>query len=182
MTGATAQTDAPAECHSAVARTSPATRRQRSAQKRSANVLLPSTIFPPPEMPPDFVLSPVRSCCEFVAAFLFVDFACDLDVAGNCTRLDLGQALTRARRSATVTEMAARIPTIERKGQKWKVWIVDETDSTITVRVRPLRSKDCLEITLPFRSEFNAFDALAAEAIDRYLEPPPAKAAKAAHS
>jgi hypothetical protein len=79
--------------------------------------------------------------------------------------------------------MAAKIPTIERKGRKWKVWIVDETDCTISVRVRPLRVKNAVEFTLPFRDEFRAFEALAVEAIDRYLgKTPPPQAAKAAHS
>lgn len=71
--------------------------------------------------------------------------------------------------------MAAKIPTIEIRGRKWKVWIVDETDVTVTVRVRPLRIMDPAEFTLPFRAEFNDFDNLAAEAVDRYLgnAPPP---------
>jgi hypothetical protein len=60
-------------------------------------------------------------------------------------------------------------PTIECRGRKWKVRVVDETDVTITVRVRPLRVMDSLEFTLPFRREFESFDRLAAEAIDRYL-------------
>jgi hypothetical protein len=60
-------------------------------------------------------------------------------------------------------------PTIERRGRKWKVWIVDETDVTVTVRVRPLRVKDSAEFTFPFRNEFNSFSNVAAEAVDRYL-------------
>lgn len=77
--------------------------------------------------------------------------------------------------------MAASIPTIELKGRKWKVWIVDETDVTITVRVRPLRSLTAAEFTLPFRAEFNVFHNLAAEAVDRYLGDVPPRA-RAAHS
>lgn len=68
--------------------------------------------------------------------------------------------------------MSANSPTIERKGRKWKVWIVDETDVTITVRVRPLRVMDSAEFTFPFRDEFRVFDKLAVEAIDRYLGAP----------
>lgn len=77
--------------------------------------------------------------------------------------------------------MPAEIPTIALKGRKWKVWIVDETDVTITVRVRPLRTANAAEFTLPMRDEFKVFDTLAAEAVDRYLgkEPPPK--ARAAH-
>jgi hypothetical protein len=67
-------------------------------------------------------------------------------------------------------EMLARVPTIKSKGRKWKVWVVDETDVTITVRVRPLRVMKPVEFTFPFRNEFRSFDDLAAEAIDRYLE------------
>ncbi|HXN17660.1 MAG TPA: hypothetical protein VN875_04955 [Candidatus Binatus sp.] len=66
--------------------------------------------------------------------------------------------------------MLANIPTINRKGRKWKVWVVDETDVTITVRVRPLRVMKPLEFTFPFRDDFRSFNGLAAEAIDRYLE------------
>ena len=65
--------------------------------------------------------------------------------------------------------MSAHNPTIECRGRKWKVWIVDETDVTITVRVRPLRVMNPVEFTFPFRPEFDSFDRLAAEAIDRYL-------------
>jgi hypothetical protein len=77
--------------------------------------------------------------------------------------------------------MSAKIPTFELKGRKWKIWVVDETDVTITVRVRPLRALNAAEFTFPFRDEFKAFDTLAAEAVDRYLgeEPPPK--ARAAH-
>jgi hypothetical protein len=60
--------------------------------------------------------------------------------------------------------------TIESRGRKWKVWVVDETDVTITVRVRPLRVMTPVEFTFPFRDEFNSFGTLAAEAVDRYLE------------
>jgi hypothetical protein len=62
--------------------------------------------------------------------------------------------------------MSARIPTIEHSGRKWKVWVIDETDVTITVRVRPLRKMNPVEFTFPFRSEFNSFNRLAAEAVD----------------
>jgi hypothetical protein len=65
--------------------------------------------------------------------------------------------------------MSARIPTIEHSGRKWKVWVIDETDVTITVRVRPLRKMNPVEFTFPFRSEFNSFNRLAAEAVDQYL-------------
>ena len=65
--------------------------------------------------------------------------------------------------------MSAKIPTIEHSGRKWKVWIVDETDVTITVRVRPFRVMKPIEFTLPFRTEFNSFSNLATEAVDRYL-------------
>lgn len=65
--------------------------------------------------------------------------------------------------------MPANTPTIKCRGRKWKVWIVDETDVTITVRVRPLRVMDVAEFTFPFRDEFRAFGSLAAEAVDRYL-------------
>jgi len=78
--------------------------------------------------------------------------------------------------------MPARIPTIELKGRKWKVWIVDETDVTVTVRVRPLRTKEPAEFTFPFRDEFKVFDRLAVEAIDRYLGETPPRRARAAHS
>jgi len=60
--------------------------------------------------------------------------------------------------------------TVESRGRKWKVWVVDETDVTITVRVRPLRIMTPVEFTFPFRDEFNSFGSLAAEAVDRYLE------------
>jgi hypothetical protein len=66
--------------------------------------------------------------------------------------------------------MLAKNPTIKCKGRKWKVWVVDETDVTITVRVRPLRVMNPVEFTFPFRDEFRSFDSLAAEAVDRYLE------------
>jgi hypothetical protein len=69
----------------------------------------------------------------------------------------------------SVSRMSANNPTIEREGRKWKVWIVDETDVTITVRVRPLRVMESEEFTFPFRDEFRAFDKLALAAIDRYL-------------
>lgn len=62
----------------------------------------------------------------------------------------------------------AKIPTVESQGRKWKVWIVDETDVTITVRVRPLRVKESVAFTFPFRDEFRVFARLAAEAVDRY--------------
>ena len=71
-------------------------------------------------------------------------------------------------------EMLANSPTIKCKGRKWKVWIVDETDVTITVRVRPLRVTNPVEFTFPFRDEFRSFGSLAAEAIDRYLGALPA--------
>ena len=74
----------------------------------------------------------------------------------------------------------AKIPTVESQGRKWKVWIVDETDVTVTVRVRPLRVKEPVEYTFPFRDEFRAFNILAGEAIDRYLGR--ARPTKAAHS
>lgn len=77
--------------------------------------------------------------------------------------------------------MAARIPTIELKGRKWKVWVIDETDVTITVRVRPLHAVNAAEFTLPFRAEFNDFDKLAAEVVDRYLSDISPRA-RAAHS
>jgi hypothetical protein len=67
---------------------------------------------------------------------------------------------------------SSKFPTIEGKGRKWKVWVVDETDVTITVRVRPLRAINTAEFTFPFRSEFNSFGSLAAAAIDRYLQTP----------
>jgi len=70
--------------------------------------------------------------------------------------------------------MLANSPTIKCKGRKWKVWIVDETDVTITVRVRPLRVTNPVEFTFPFRDEFRSFGSLAAEAIDRYLAALPA--------
>jgi hypothetical protein len=59
--------------------------------------------------------------------------------------------------------------TIERRGREWKVSIVDETDVTITARVRPLKTITPVEFTFPFRSEFNSFGKLATEAVDRYL-------------
>ena len=68
--------------------------------------------------------------------------------------------------------MLAKIPTIELKGRKWKVWVVDETDVTITVGVRPLRVKKSIEFTMPFRTEFSSFSNLATEAVDRYLAVP----------
>jgi hypothetical protein len=68
--------------------------------------------------------------------------------------------------------MSAKIPTIECKGRKWKVWIVDETDVTITVSVRPLRVMKPFQFTMPFRREFNTFSNLATEAVDRYLAAP----------
>jgi hypothetical protein len=66
--------------------------------------------------------------------------------------------------------MTPKVPTVESKGRKWKVWVVDETDVTITVRVRPLRVLNSVEFTMPFRNEFKYFGNLATEAIDRYLE------------
>lgn len=69
--------------------------------------------------------------------------------------------------------MLAKIPTIDLKGRKWKVWVVDETDVTITVGIRPLRVKKSFEFTIPFRSEFNSFSNLATEAVNRYLAIPP---------
>ena len=66
--------------------------------------------------------------------------------------------------------MKAKITTIESKGRKWKVWVVDETDVTVTVRVRPLRVKNPSEFTFPFRREFNSFGVLARKAIDRYFD------------
>ena len=68
------------------------------------------------------------------------------------------------------SNMLAKNRTIESRGRKWKVWVVDETDVTITVRVRPLRIMTPIEFTLPFRDEFSSFDSLAAEVVDRYLE------------
>ena len=68
--------------------------------------------------------------------------------------------------------MSAISPTIKCKGRKWKVWVVDETDVTITVRVRPLRVMSPAEFTFPFRGEFKSFRRLAAEAIARYVEMP----------
>ena len=65
--------------------------------------------------------------------------------------------------------MSGAIPTIECRGRKWKVWVIDETDVTITVRVRPLRVMESAEFTFPIRDEFSVFDTLAAEAVDRYL-------------
>jgi hypothetical protein len=44
-------------------------------------------------------------------------------------------------------DMATKVPTIELKGRKWKIWIVDETDVTITVRVRPLRASNAAELS-----------------------------------
>jgi len=65
--------------------------------------------------------------------------------------------------------MSASNPTIEYKGRKWKVSVVDETDVTITVRVRPLTVTESAEFTFPFCDEFKRFDTLAAQAIERYL-------------
>ena len=65
--------------------------------------------------------------------------------------------------------MLAKIPTIERKGRKWKVWVIDETDVTITVRIRPLRVMQPAEFTFPFRSEFDSFSNVVTEAVGRYL-------------
>jgi hypothetical protein len=65
--------------------------------------------------------------------------------------------------------MSAKIPTIEHSGRKWKVWVIDETDVTITVRIRPLRGMRTAEYTFPFRTEFKSFGNLAAEAVGRYL-------------
>lgn len=78
--------------------------------------------------------------------------------------------------------MPARIPTVDLKGRKWKVWVVDETDVTITVRVRPLRTVNPIQFTFPMRNEFRVFDTLAAEAIHRYLAEVPSRLARAAHS
>jgi hypothetical protein len=50
------------------------------------------------------------------------------------------------------------------------VWVVDETEVTITVRVRPLRIMKPVEFTFPFRNEFRSPDDLGAEAINRFLE------------
>lgn len=50
------------------------------------------------------------------------------------------------------------------------VWVVDETDVTITVRVQPLKVMTPVEFTFPFRREFNSFGNLKAEAIERYLQ------------
>jgi hypothetical protein len=69
-----------------------------------------------------------------------------------------------------ISNMQKNERTIELKGRKWKVWVVGETDVTITVRVRPLRIMAPAEFTFPFRNEFNSFGSLAAEAVDRYLE------------
>jgi hypothetical protein len=71
--------------------------------------------------------------------------------------------------------MSTNIPTIKCEGRKWKVWIVDETDVTITVRVRPLRVMNPVEFTFPFRDDFNSFGSLASETIHRYLEAPRAR-------
>ena len=49
------------------------------------------------------------------------------------------------------------------------VWVVDETDVTITVRVQPLKVMTPVEFTFPFRREFNSFGNLKAEALNRYL-------------
>jgi hypothetical protein len=65
--------------------------------------------------------------------------------------------------------MLAKSPTIKCRGRKWKVWVADETDVTITVRVRPLRVMNTAEFTFPFRNEFRCFDDLAAEAIRSVL-------------
>jgi len=66
--------------------------------------------------------------------------------------------------------MSAHNPTVKYRDRKWKVWVVDETDVTITVRVRPLRVMKPMDFTFPFRNEFGSFDNLAAEAIDRYRD------------
>jgi hypothetical protein len=66
--------------------------------------------------------------------------------------------------------MRRRPTTIERNGRKWKVWVIDETDVTVTVGVRPLRVLKPTQFTFPYRGEFNSFGHLAAEAIDRYVE------------
>jgi hypothetical protein len=60
--------------------------------------------------------------------------------------------------------MSRNIPTTKCRGRNWKVWVVDETDVTITVRVRPLRVLKPIEFTVPFRDEFMSFDNLVAEA------------------
>jgi hypothetical protein len=64
--------------------------------------------------------------------------------------------------------MARKPTTIERNGRKWKVWVIDETDVTVTVGV--LRVLKPTQFTFPYRGEFNSFGHLAAEAIDRYVE------------
>jgi hypothetical protein len=69
--------------------------------------------------------------------------------------------------------MRLKIPTINSKGRKWKVWVVDETDVTITVRVRPLRVLNSAEFTFPFRQGYKSFGNLAAEAIARYVASQP---------
>lgn len=67
--------------------------------------------------------------------------------------------------------MPLKTPPIERNGRKWKVWVIDETDVTVTVRVRPLRArKNPTEYTFPFRREFSSFGVLANEAIERYFD------------
>ena len=80
-----------------------------------------------------------------------------------------------------LVDMASRVPTINLKSRKWKIWVIDETDVTITVRVRPLRTANAAEFTFPMRDEFRGFDALAAEAVDRYLRQEPPPKARAAH-
>jgi hypothetical protein len=69
-------------------------------------------------------------------------------------------------------------PTVTYRRRKWKVSIVDETDVTITVRVRPLRVMNPVQFTFPFRSEFNSFHNLATEAVDRYLSTTPISKSK----
>jgi hypothetical protein len=69
-------------------------------------------------------------------------------------------------------------PTVTYRRRKWKVSIVDETDVTITVRVRPLRVMNPVQFTFPFRPEFNSFHKLATEAVDRYLSTMPISKSK----
>lgn len=41
-----------------------------------------------------------------------------------------------------------KTPTIERNGRKWKVWVIDETDVTVTVEVRPSIETDPIHFSL----------------------------------
>ena len=69
-------------------------------------------------------------------------------------------------------------PTVTSRGRKWKVSIVDETDVTITVRVRTLRVVNPVQFTFPLRSEFNSFHNLATESVDPYLSTTPISKSK----